>query len=67
MNPEEKYNFEYNLSGNTYFEQVSFTGCNLPCQRVYLIELQPFTTYNGEKNYCQKVSYKEITKVNCNN
>jgi hypothetical protein len=63
MNPEEKYNFEYNLSKNSFTSEGQLTGCSLACQKVYLIELQPFTVYNGEKNYCQKVSYKEISSL----
>lgn len=66
--PEATYNFVYNLSENTYSEQNQYTECSsLDCWKVYLLELQPFTVYQSEKNYCQKVSYKEIlSEKDCN-
>lgn len=61
--PEETFNFKYNLATNTYLDQSSYQ-CTDPnplnCWKIYLLDLQPFTIYQGEKNYCLKVSYKDI-------
>jgi len=65
--PEEIYSFVYNLTSdvakNNVYEGTSNKDISL--SGIYLIEVQPFTLYKGERNLCPKVSYKEINKTNC--
>jgi flagellin-like protein len=65
MAPEEIYSFKYNLAYNSFRGEVLESGLNPQDQSIYLLELQPFTIYRGEKNFCEKVSYKEINKADC--
>jgi len=66
--PEENYNYEYLIGndGNVYNEGSWQSSLSDNERKIYLIEIQPFTIYNGEKNFCPKVSYKSIDKINCN-
>jgi hypothetical protein len=61
--PEQIYNYVYSLENNAYDENRNVV--HLSSTGIYLIEVQPFTLYNGEKNFCPRVSYKEINKINC--
>jgi hypothetical protein len=60
LNPDSKDTYSYSLK-DVYKEGVSETITDFTKQKACLIEVQPFTISNGEKNFCQKVSYKEIS------